>query len=59
MTQIPKDNKIHYAIFPDKYFVADDIFLLKKKQLSTAQRAGGWVIINEIVCDSRVLCLWV
>ena len=59
MAQIPTGNETRYAIFPENYFVVVDIFSLKKKKLSTAQRAVGWVIINEIVCDSRVLCLWV
>ena len=49
VTQIPKGIKAHYAIFQENYFVVDDI--LKK---STAQRAVGWVIIYEILCDSRV-----
>ena len=50
MTQISKDSETHYATFPATYLVVDDIFLYGKKKLSTAQRAVGWVLINEIVC---------
>ena len=49
MTQISKGNKTNYAIFPENYLIVDDIFL-SKKNLSTAQRAVGWVLINKIVC---------
>ena len=55
MTQISEGNKTHYAIFPENYLVVDDIFLFKKKKLSTAQSALGRVLINEIVCENGVV----
>ena len=55
LTQIYKGNKIHYPIF-QKIISSLPIYL---KKLSTAQEAVGWVIINKMVCGSRVLWLWV
>ena len=48
MTQISKHNETHDAIFPENYFVVDDIFLQKKEHCAAC--SIGWVIINEIVC---------
>ena len=60
MTQIPKVRAIKATtpFFGKLFYLGRYIFFIKK-QLSTAQHAVGWVINNEIVCDVRVLCLWV
>ena len=46
MTQMPKGSKTHYAIFPENYFVVDDVFLFKKR-LSIAQRAVGYSLLTK------------